>query len=54
MKTLNRELLDFIDNSPTAWHAAANIAAELERAGYTRLCEEEDWQIKAPPAEIPV
>jgi aspartyl aminopeptidase len=48
MKTLNRELLDFIDNSPTAWHAAANIAAELERAGYTRLYEEEDWQIKAP------
>ena len=48
MKTLNRELLNFIDNSPTAWHAAANVAAELERAGYTRLYEEEDWQLRAP------
>ena len=48
MENINRELLDFIEKSPTAWHAAANVAAELERAGYIRLCEEEDWQIKAP------
>ncbi len=48
MESINRELLDFIDKSPTAWHAAANIAAELERAGYTRLYEEEDWQLRAP------
>ena len=48
MKSINCELLDFIDNSPTAWHAAANVAAELERAGYTRLYEEEDWQLRAP------
>ena len=48
MESINRELLDFIDKSPTAWHAAANIAAELERAGYTRLSEEEDWQLRAP------
>ncbi len=48
MQDLNRELLDFIDRSPTAWHAAANIAEELERAGYTRLYEEADWQLRAP------
>ena len=48
MESINRELLDFIDKSPTAWHAAANVAAELERAGYTRLYEEEDWQLRAP------
>ena len=48
MQDLNRELLDFIDRSPTAWHAAANIAAELERAGYTRLYEEAEWQLSAP------
>ena len=48
MENINRELLDFIDRSPTAWHAAANIAAELERAGYTRLYEEENWQLQAP------
>ena len=48
MKSINCELLDFIHSSPTAWHAAANVAAELERAGYTRLYEEEDWQLRAP------
>ncbi|MBQ5977606.1 MAG: M18 family aminopeptidase [Oscillospiraceae bacterium] len=48
MESINRELLDFIDKSPTAWHAAANVAAELERAGYSRLYEEEDWQLRAP------
>ncbi len=48
MEAINRELLDFIEKSPTAWHAAANVAAELERAGYTRLYEEENWQLKAP------
>ncbi len=48
MENINRELLDFIEKSPTAWHAAANVAAELERAGYTRLYEEEDWQLRAP------
>lgn len=48
MENINRELLDFIDRSPTAWHAAANIAAELERAGYSRLYEEENWLLHAP------
>ena len=48
MDTTNRELLDFIEHSPTAWHAAANIARELEAAGYTRLHEERDWRLEAP------
>ena len=48
MENINRELLDFIDASPTAWHAAANVAAELERAGYTRLYEEQEWELRAP------
>ena len=48
MQDLNRELLDFIAASPTAWHAAENVAQALEQAGYTRLWEEEDWQLKLP------
>ncbi len=48
MDSINRELLDFIDASPTAWHAAANVARELEAAGYTRIYEDEDWQLSLP------
>jgi len=39
MNTINRELLDFIAASPTAFHAAAGLAAMLDKAGYTRLRE---------------
>lgn len=38
-------LLDFISASPTAFHAAANITAALDAAGYTRLYEGEKWEI---------
>ncbi len=48
MDRINRELLDFIAESPTAWHAAANVAQELEAAGYTRIYEDEDWELKLP------
>jgi len=42
MHTLNRELLDFIAASPTAFHAAANAAALLEQNGFIRLNEYEN------------
>ena len=48
MQDLNQELLDFIAASPTAWHAADNVAQALERAGYTRLWEEDDWTLSLP------
>lgn len=41
-----REVINFIDKSPTAFQAAANIAAELEASGYVRLSEAEKWDIK--------
>ena len=47
MDTVNRELLDFIAQSPTAFHAAANVRKALEAAGYTRLFEGEDWKIES-------
>ena len=48
MDNINRELLSFIERSPSAWHAAAEVARELEGAGYTRLYEERDWALAAP------
>ncbi len=44
---LTDDLLDFINNSPTAFHASENIAAALERKGYVRLHEEERWELSA-------
>lgn len=40
-------LFDFIDHSPTCFHAVANMEEELERAGYQQLFEKNIWQIKA-------
>lgn len=42
---LNQELLHFIDRSPTAFHAAANVASALEGSGFHELLETEDWAI---------
>lgn len=39
-------LLTFLNNSPTAWHAVANCAAELTKHGFKELKEEESWNIK--------
>lgn len=39
-------LFRFIDDSPTAFHAAANAAAALEKAGYVRITGEEAAGVK--------
>ena len=38
-------LFDFIDASPTAFHAVANICSELEAAGFDRLEEGSSWAL---------
>lgn len=38
-----RELCAFIDAAPTPFHACAEIARRLERAGFSRLAEGEPW-----------
>jgi len=43
-----RALFDFLDNSPTPFHACSNMAQRLQNAGFIRLDEREAWQIKAP------
>jgi aspartyl aminopeptidase len=40
-----RQLLDFIDTSPTPWHAVASAEARLRERGFVRLEETERWQL---------
>ena len=39
------DLLTFLDNSPSPFHAVDNLAKELSAAGYTRLSESRPWQL---------
>jgi aspartyl aminopeptidase len=45
--TAAHELIDFIDASPSPWHAVANAEARLLAQGFTRLEEGERWQLAA-------
>jgi len=38
-------LCEFLNASPSVYHAVANIAASLDAAGYTRLSEGEAWDL---------
>ena len=40
-----QEFLDFINGSPSCFHAAANLAALLEEKGYARLQERDAWHL---------
>ena len=42
-----KNMLSFIDNSPSPFHAVTNIAQQLDNAGYTRLYEQDDWKLEA-------
>jgi aspartyl aminopeptidase len=39
-------LLDFINASPTAFHAASVLAGRLEAAGFSKLAETEPWRLE--------
>ncbi|MCI8270457.1 MAG: M18 family aminopeptidase [Lachnospiraceae bacterium] len=43
---INRELLDFLDSSPTSFHAVANMEELLRQAGFNRLLEGEVWKLQ--------
>lgn len=38
-------LLQFLNASPSGYHAAANVAARLQEEGYLRLMEQEPWHL---------
>lgn len=40
------DLIDFIDASPSPWHAVRIAAARLGRAGFVRLDETQRWQLQ--------
>ena len=42
---VNKELLRFLDHSPNAFYAVANMQKELEDAGFTRLYEGCPWML---------
>jgi aspartyl aminopeptidase len=44
---LNQALCNFIHNSPTPFHAVANMAQQLEGAGFLRLDEAAAWKLQA-------
>ena len=41
-----RDLLDFIDASPSPWHAVATIEKQLKAEGFIQLNEPESWQLE--------
>lgn len=43
---LNHSLIDFIQASPTPFHAVANMVTRLEAAGYQRLYERANWSVQ--------
>ena len=45
MNNIN-ELLQFIENSPSPFHAVETISERLDNAGFTRLYEQDDWQLE--------
>jgi|TARA_B100001971_G_C18231854_1_gene564441 aspartyl aminopeptidase len=46
-KALNQGLLKFLQQSPTPFHATANLAAILQDSGFSELDEGEAWKLKA-------
>lgn len=40
------KMLAFVEKSPSAYHAVDNICSTLEKDGFTRLEEEEKWEIQ--------
>ena len=43
-----KELLDFINASPTAFHCTENIKNALESEDYKELKESDSWKISKP------
>ena len=46
MSDLSRELIEFIQKSPSCYHAVENIAGILGRDGFTELREGEKWTLR--------
>lgn len=45
-QNISNELLEFIENSPTAFHAVKTMADQFTAAGFTELKENERWSLQ--------
>ena len=45
MENLTRQLLEFLDASPSCYHATENLVKALTAAGYHQLWEAEPWTL---------
>ena len=45
------DMLNFIEKSPSSFHAVANLASMFEEAGYEALDEKEDWKLSTEQFE---
>ena len=45
MNNAIKDFMNFLDNSPSGYHAAANIVKMMEEEGYQKLSEHEDWDL---------
>lgn len=46
-RTLAADLINFIDDSPSPWHAVNNVEQRLLAQGFTQLRESERWSLNA-------
>ncbi len=46
-RTVARQLLDFIDSSPSPWHAVESMVKSLQRAGFQALDETGSWRLES-------
>lgn len=44
--SMTERLMSFLDQSPSGFHAIANLTRQLEEAGYTALSEAAGWQLQ--------
>ena len=44
-ETFNQSLFEFLDRATTPFHAVQEMARELQEAGFSRLAEDESWDL---------
>ena len=47
LQNFNQQLIDFIADSPTPFHAVESIKSRLDAAGFSELPESDSWSVKA-------
>ena len=46
-KKIAKDMMNFIDKSPTCFHVVENLKEKLVKEGFTELKENEEWKLKA-------